>query len=139
MTLRSVLEDKGREGNRGAAQWAPKVFVFLWCSQALQRDMQTRAASFASVLKATEEFLEENRTKMNPEELAALQDRLHHAKKQYQSLQERTEVAQKELENAVTAAVQQETEKVTHPGLSWGRRFYRKTAAWAGTQECPVL
>ncbi|KYO25812.1 hypothetical protein Y1Q_0023620 [Alligator mississippiensis] len=80
--------------------------------KALQRDMQTRAASFASVLKATEEFLEENRTKMNPEELAALQDRLHHAKKQYQSLQERTEVAQKELENAVTAAVQQETEKV---------------------------
>uniref|UniRef100_A0A8C3SSL3 Microtubule actin crosslinking factor 1 n=1 Tax=Chelydra serpentina TaxID=8475 RepID=A0A8C3SSL3_CHESE len=78
----------------------------------LQRNIQSRAASFAGVLKATEEFLEENRTKMNPGELAALQETLRLAKEQFQSLQERTEVAQKELESAVTAAVQQETEKV---------------------------
>uniref|UniRef100_A0A8C3SUU0 Microtubule actin crosslinking factor 1 n=1 Tax=Chelydra serpentina TaxID=8475 RepID=A0A8C3SUU0_CHESE len=78
-----------------------------------QSDVKSRAASFAGVLKATEEFLEENRTKMNPGELAALQETLRLAKEQFQSLQERTEVAQKELESAVTAAVQQETEKVT--------------------------
>uniref|UniRef100_A0A8B9NSX0 Microtubule actin crosslinking factor 1 n=1 Tax=Accipiter nisus TaxID=211598 RepID=A0A8B9NSX0_9AVES len=79
----------------------------------LQRNMHTRAASFASVLKSTEEFLEENKAKMEPGELAALQEKLQHAKEQYRSLQERTELAQKELESAVTAAVQQETEKVT--------------------------
>ncbi|XP_055560133.1 microtubule-actin cross-linking factor 1 isoform X2 [Falco cherrug] len=78
----------------------------------LQRSMHTRAASFASVLKSTEEFLEENKAKMEPGELAALQEKLQRAKEQYRSLQERTEVAQKELESAVTAAVQQETEKV---------------------------
>ncbi|XP_075029410.1 microtubule-actin cross-linking factor 1 isoform X7 [Calonectris borealis] len=78
----------------------------------LQRNMHTRAASFASVLKSTEEFLEENKAKMEPGELAALREKLQRAKEQYQSLQERTEVAQKELESAVTAAVQQETEKV---------------------------
>ncbi|XP_010280301.1 PREDICTED: microtubule-actin cross-linking factor 1-like, partial [Phaethon lepturus] len=78
----------------------------------LQRNMHTRAASFASVLKSTEEFLEENKAKMEPGELAALQEELQRAKEQYWSLQERTEVAQKELESAVTAAVQQETEKV---------------------------
>ncbi|XP_074971259.1 microtubule-actin cross-linking factor 1 isoform X20 [Phalacrocorax aristotelis] len=78
----------------------------------LQRNMHTRAASFASVLKSTEEFLEENKAKMEPGELAALQEKLQRAKEQYRSLQERTEVAQKELESAVTAAVQQETEKV---------------------------
>ncbi|XP_071883484.1 microtubule-actin cross-linking factor 1 isoform X16 [Anas platyrhynchos] len=78
----------------------------------LQRNMHTRAASFASILKTTEEFLEENKTKMEPGELAALQEKLRRAKEQYQSLQERTEMAQKELESAVTAAVQQETEKV---------------------------
>ncbi|XP_071655127.1 microtubule-actin cross-linking factor 1 isoform X4 [Patagioenas fasciata] len=78
----------------------------------LQRSMHTRAASFASVLKSTEEFLEENKAKMEPGELAALQENLKRAKEQYRSLQERTEVAQKELESAVTAAVQQETEKV---------------------------
>uniref|UniRef100_A0A8C3FQD0 Microtubule actin crosslinking factor 1 n=1 Tax=Chrysemys picta bellii TaxID=8478 RepID=A0A8C3FQD0_CHRPI len=43
---------------------------------------------------------------------SALQEKLRLAKEQFQSLQERTEVAQKELESAVTAAVQQETEKV---------------------------
>ncbi|XP_032565823.1 microtubule-actin cross-linking factor 1 isoform X20 [Chiroxiphia lanceolata] len=78
----------------------------------LQRNIHTRAASFASVLKSTEEFLEENKAKMEPGELAALQENLQRAKEQYQSLQERTEVAQKELESAVSAAVQQETEKV---------------------------
>ncbi|XP_068273853.1 microtubule-actin cross-linking factor 1 isoform X4 [Nyctibius grandis] len=78
----------------------------------LQRNMHTRAASFASVLKSTEEFLEENKVKMEPGELAALQEKLQRAKEQYRSLQERTEVAQKELESAVSAAVQQETEKV---------------------------
>ncbi|XP_062486944.1 microtubule-actin cross-linking factor 1 isoform X7 [Pezoporus occidentalis] len=78
----------------------------------LQRSMHTRAASFASILKSTEEFLEDNKVKMEPGELAALQEKLQHAKEQYRSLQERTEMAQKELESAVTAAVQQETEKV---------------------------
>ncbi|KAJ7416647.1 microtubule-actin cross-linking factor 1, isoforms 1/2/3/5-like protein [Willisornis vidua] len=78
----------------------------------LQRSIHTRAASFASVLKSTEEFLEENKAKMEPGELAALQENLQRAKEQYRSLQERTEVAQKELESAVSAAVQQETEKV---------------------------
>ncbi|XP_019403110.1 PREDICTED: microtubule-actin cross-linking factor 1 isoform X16 [Crocodylus porosus] len=104
--------------------------------KALQRDMQTRAASFASVLKATEEFLEENRTKMNPEELATLQERLCHAKKQYQSLQERTEVAQKELESAVTAAVQQETEKVkAAKELEESRSKIESLLNWVGSLE----
>ncbi|XP_042691822.1 microtubule-actin cross-linking factor 1, isoforms 1/2/3/5-like isoform X2 [Centrocercus urophasianus] len=78
----------------------------------LQRSMHSRAASFASIIKSTEEFLEENKAKMEPGELAVLQEKLQRAKEQYQSLQERTEMAQKELESAVTAAVQQETEKV---------------------------
>lgn len=65
-------------------------------------------------MKATEEFLEENRTKLDPKELASLQERLCQAKEQYQSLQERTEAAQKELESAVSTVVQQQTEKVQH-------------------------
>lgn len=81
--------------------------------------MHTRAASFASILKSTEEFLEENKAKMEPEELAALQEKLRCAKEQYQSLQERTEMAQKELESAVTTAVQQQTEKVTDKELAF--------------------
>ncbi|XP_077193462.1 microtubule-actin cross-linking factor 1 isoform X22 [Paroedura picta] len=77
----------------------------------LQRSMHSRAASFASVLKATEEFLEENRARLDPGELASLQSKLQEAKERYQSLQERTEAAQQDLEDAVKTVVQQQTEK----------------------------
>lgn len=80
--------------------------------------MHSRAASFASILKATEAFLEENRTKLDPGELASLEEKLCQAKEQYQSLQERTEAAQKELESAVSTVMQQQTEKVNHRDLS---------------------
>ncbi|XP_072836449.2 microtubule-actin cross-linking factor 1 isoform X14 [Pogona vitticeps] len=78
----------------------------------LQRNMHSRAASFASVLKATEEFLEENQAKLDPAALASMQASLRQAKERYQSLQERAEAAQKELEAAVSTVVQQQTEKV---------------------------
>lgn len=78
----------------------------------LQGDIQNRSASFASAVKDIEGFLEENQTKLSPQELTALKEKLHQAKEQYEVLQERTRVAQKELEEAVTSALQQETEKV---------------------------
>ncbi|XP_072579852.1 microtubule-actin cross-linking factor 1 isoform X9 [Vulpes vulpes] len=77
----------------------------------LQDDIQNRAASFASVVKDIEGFLEENRAKLSPHKLTALRERLHQAKEQYEALQERTRVARKELEEVVTSAVQQETAK----------------------------
>lgn len=83
------------------------------CVKNLQDDIQNRAASFASVVKDIEGFLEENQTKLSPQELTALREKLHQAKEQYEALQERTRVAQKELEEVVTSALQQETEKVT--------------------------
>lgn len=45
--------------------------------------------------------------------MTALREKLHQAKEQYEALQERTKLAQKELEEVVTSALQQETEKVT--------------------------
>lgn len=83
------------------------------CVKDLQDDIQNRAASFASVVKDIEGFLEENQAKLSPHELTALREKLRQAKEQYEALQERTRVAQKELEEVVTSAVQQETEKVT--------------------------
>ncbi|XP_026964809.1 microtubule-actin cross-linking factor 1 isoform X4 [Sagmatias obliquidens] len=77
----------------------------------LQGDIQNHATSFASVVKDTEGFLEENQAKLSPHELTALREKLHQAKEQYEALQERTKLAQKELEEVVTSALQQETEK----------------------------
>lgn len=79
----------------------------------LQDDIQNRATSFASAVKDIEGFLEENQAKLSPHELTALREKLHQAKEQYEALQERTKVVQKELEEVVTSALQQETEKVT--------------------------
>lgn len=78
----------------------------------MQDDIQNHSASFASAVKDVEGFLEENQTKLSPQELMSLRDKLHQAKEQYEALQERTRVAQKELEEAVTSALQHETEKV---------------------------
>lgn len=80
--------------------------------QDLRWSLHSRTASFASVLKATEDFLEENRVKLPPGELESLQEKLHQAQGQYLSLQERVEAAQKELESAVSSVMQQQTEKV---------------------------
>lgn len=86
--------------------------------QDLRRSLHGRTASFTSVLKATEDFLEENRIKLPLGELESLQEKLHRAQGQYLSLQERVEAAQKELESAVSSVKQQQTEKV---GQYYGR------------------
>ncbi|KAL0604712.1 LOW QUALITY PROTEIN: Microtubule-actin cross-linking factor 1, isoforms 1/2/3/5 [Plecturocebus cupreus] len=77
----------------------------------LQDDIQNHVTSFATVVKDIEGFMEENQTKLSPHELTALREKLRQAKEQYEALQEQTRVAQKELEEAVTSALQQETEK----------------------------
>ncbi|XP_078536890.1 microtubule-actin cross-linking factor 1 isoform X2 [Lissotriton helveticus] len=78
----------------------------------LQKDMQAQSLTFASTIQAMEEFIEENRSKMSPGELQLLQEKLNKTKERYQALQQQTRGTQKELENAVTVAQQQETEKV---------------------------
>ncbi|XP_060640068.2 microtubule-actin cross-linking factor 1 isoform X13 [Anolis sagrei] len=78
----------------------------------LQRNMHSRSASFAGILKATEEFMEDNQAKLDPQELASLRAKHGQAKEQLQSLQERVEAAHKELESAVSTVVQQQTQKV---------------------------
>lgn len=90
-----------------------KALPFLFsCVKDLQDDIQNHATSFAAVVKDIEGFMEENQTKLSPHELTALREKLHQAKEQYEALREQTRVAQKELEEAVTSALQQETEKV---------------------------
>lgn len=77
----------------------------------MQGDIQNHSTSFATAVKDIEGFLEENQNKLSPQELTALREKLHQAKEQYEGLQDRTREAQKELEEAVTSALQQETEK----------------------------
>ncbi|XP_069827488.1 microtubule-actin cross-linking factor 1 isoform X3 [Dendropsophus ebraccatus] len=79
--------------------------------QKLHKDVQTRAHQFSSAIKAAENFLEQNRNKMNPDELEAFQRKLQKAKEQYQSVLEKTGETEKHLESAVSTAVLEETKK----------------------------
>ncbi|XP_078093974.1 microtubule-actin cross-linking factor 1 isoform X16 [Mustelus asterias] len=79
--------------------------------QALQEDMQSHVAIVEEVTKATQRFLEENQGKLDPEELAIVETKLLEVKAQHQVLCQSAETLQKQIDSALTKAVQQETEK----------------------------
>uniref|UniRef100_A0A670ZXC2 Microtubule actin crosslinking factor 1 n=1 Tax=Pseudonaja textilis TaxID=8673 RepID=A0A670ZXC2_PSETE len=112
--LRSILRNSESSNRQPPIFSIPKHLQkgSLVVLQDLCRSLHSRTASFTSILKATEDFLEENRIKLPLGELESLQEKLHQAQGQYLSLQERLEAAQKELESAVSSVVQQQTEKV---------------------------
>ncbi|XP_051892486.1 microtubule-actin cross-linking factor 1 isoform X4 [Pristis pectinata] len=79
--------------------------------QALQKDMQSRAAVIEDVIKATEHLLEENQGKLDTEELAKVETKLLEVKAQHKVLSQSAEKLQKQVDSALTKAVQQESEK----------------------------
>lgn len=74
--------------------------------------MQTKANEFASIIKAAEDFLEENKNKMDPKDLEVFKKKLQKAKEQYQSLLQKTGETERQLESAVSTALLEETKKV---------------------------
>ncbi|KAJ8377715.1 hypothetical protein AAFF_G00254490 [Aldrovandia affinis] len=80
--------------------------------QALQKDVQANANALTEVLSSTRRFLEEHRSKLQPEQVAAIESELVEAKTKARLLSQRAEDSGKELEKVVTTAIKQETEKV---------------------------
>ncbi|XP_036402094.1 LOW QUALITY PROTEIN: dystonin [Megalops cyprinoides] len=80
--------------------------------QALQKDVQANASALAEVVSSTKKFLEENRSKLKPEQIAAIESQLEDAKSKSKLLSQRAEDSRKDLEKVVTTAIKQETEKV---------------------------
>ncbi|XP_077338182.1 microtubule-actin cross-linking factor 1 isoform X14 [Lithobates pipiens] len=79
--------------------------------QELNNDVQTKANKFASIIKAAEGFLEENKNKMDPKDLEVFKKKLQKAKEQYQSLLQKTGETERQLESAVSTALLEETKK----------------------------
>ncbi|XP_075053845.1 microtubule-actin cross-linking factor 1 [Mixophyes fleayi] len=79
--------------------------------QELQKDIQAHANKFANAIKATETFLEENKSKMSPKELESFNRKLQQAKEQYHSVLQKTEDTERQLESAVSTAILKETKK----------------------------
>ncbi|KAL7877335.1 hypothetical protein SRHO_G00039780 [Serrasalmus rhombeus] len=80
--------------------------------QALQKDIQANASALNEVISSTKKFLEENRSKLTPEQITAIEVQLEEAKSKANMLNQRAEESRKDLEKVVTTAIKQETEKV---------------------------
>lgn len=83
-------------------------------NQELNNNVQTKVNKFASIIKAAEDFLEENKNKMDPKDLEEFKKRLQKAKEQYQTTVRKTEETEKQLESAVSTAILEETKKVVN-------------------------
>ncbi|MGH0177748.1 UNVERIFIED_CONTAM: hypothetical protein FKN15_075964 [Acipenser sinensis] len=79
--------------------------------KALQSDIQSRSDSVMELIKCTEEFLLESGPRLSPEDRAAMERRLSAARGQYATLRESSQAVQRELDSALSTALQQQSQK----------------------------
>ncbi|XP_034465448.1 dystonin isoform X9 [Hippoglossus hippoglossus] len=79
--------------------------------QALQKDVLTNASDLNEVISSTKKFLEENRNKLTPDQIAIIEGKLEEAKSKAKLINQRAEESRKDLEKVVTTAIKQESEK----------------------------
>ncbi|XP_038592992.1 dystonin isoform X1 [Micropterus salmoides] len=79
--------------------------------QALQKDVLTNASALNEVITSTKKFLEENRSKLTPDQIAIIESKLEEAKSKAKLINQRAEESRKDLEKVVTTAIKQESEK----------------------------
>lgn len=79
--------------------------------------MLTNASALNDVISSTNKFLVENRSKMTPDQITAIESKLEEAKSKAKVINQRAEDSRKDLEKAVTTAIQQESEKVWLPSM----------------------
>lgn len=74
--------------------------------------MLINAGALNDVISSTKKFLEENRVKMTPKQVADVEKKLEEAKSKAKLINQRAEESRKDLEKVVTTAIKQESEKV---------------------------
>ncbi|XP_028279618.1 dystonin isoform X9 [Parambassis ranga] len=79
--------------------------------QALQKDVLTNASALNEVITSTKKFLEDNRSKLMPDQVAIIESKLEEAKSKAKLINQRAEESRKDLEKIVTTAIKQESEK----------------------------
>nr|XP_054606002.1 dystonin isoform X4 [Nothobranchius furzeri] len=79
--------------------------------QALQKDVLSDASALKEVISNTTTFLEENRSKLTPEQIVMVERKLEEAKSKAKLINQRAEESRKDLEKVVTTAIKQESEK----------------------------
>uniref|UniRef100_A0A8C7UBW6 Dystonin n=1 Tax=Oncorhynchus mykiss TaxID=8022 RepID=A0A8C7UBW6_ONCMY len=79
--------------------------------QALQKDILTNGSALNEVISSTKKFLDENRSMLTPDQIAAIESKLEDAKSKVKLINQRAEESRKDVEKSVTTAIKQETEK----------------------------
>ncbi|XP_055786173.1 dystonin-like isoform X12 [Salvelinus fontinalis] len=79
--------------------------------QALEKDILTNGSALNEVISSTKKFLDENRSKLTPDQIAAIESKLEDAKSKVKLINQRAEESRKDVEKSVTTAIKQETEK----------------------------
>ncbi|XP_028324054.1 dystonin isoform X5 [Gouania willdenowi] len=79
--------------------------------QALQKDVSVNASALNEVISSTQKFLEENQSKLTPDQLAIIENKLEEAKIKAELINQRAEESRNDLEKVVTTAIKQESEK----------------------------
>ncbi|XP_030234357.1 dystonin isoform X13 [Gadus morhua] len=101
----------GHQHEAGHADSVSDLQQYQQEHQALQKDVLTNAGALNDVISSTKKFLEENRAKMSPEQVAAVEKKLEEAKSKAKLINQRAEESRKDLEKVVTTAIKQESEK----------------------------
>ncbi|XP_036071365.1 dystonin isoform X3 [Oryzias melastigma] len=79
--------------------------------QALQKDVLINASALNEVISSSKKFLEENRNKMTPDQIAIIESKLEEAKSKASLINQQAEESKKDLEKIVTTTIKQESEK----------------------------
>lgn len=74
--------------------------------------MLTNASALNEVIASTKKFLDENRNKLSPDQIAMLESKLDTAKSKGKLIDQRVEESRKDLEKVVTTTIKKESEKV---------------------------
>uniref|UniRef100_A0A8C7KHR9 Dystonin n=1 Tax=Oncorhynchus kisutch TaxID=8019 RepID=A0A8C7KHR9_ONCKI len=94
-------------GLRAIAPWKESI-------SALQKDILTNGSALNEVISSTKKFLDENRSMLTPDQIAAIESKLEDAKSKVKLINQRAEESRKDMEKSVTTAIKQETEKAHH-------------------------
>ncbi|KAM6916493.1 dystonin [Xenentodon cancila] len=101
----------GHQQQAGSTQSVTDLQQYQKEHQALQKDVLTNASALNEVITSTKKFLEENRGKLTPDQIAMIEGKLEEAKSKANLIDQRAEESKKDLEKVVTTAIKQESEK----------------------------
>uniref|UniRef100_A0A674CR72 Dystonin n=1 Tax=Salmo trutta TaxID=8032 RepID=A0A674CR72_SALTR len=117
-------------GHQQQTKGAASVEDLQHVQQEHQKDILTNGSALNEVISSTKKFLDENRSKLTPDQIIAIESKLDDAKSKVKLINQRAEESRKDLEKSVTTAIKQETEKVAVEQLEESKNKIESLLDW---------